>query len=105
MMEYTWLSVFWAVVMVLLDIRSGTRLLSRPAFRVFLLVMLVFMTIVNGYLTARPIVEYGPEFQLGVRIWTIPVEDYFFGFSMVLLTVIVWERYKKKGENRKDGGE
>jgi hypothetical protein len=33
------------------------------------------------------------------------VEDYFFGFSMVLLTVIVWERYKKKGEERKDGGE
>lgn len=93
-MEYTYLSVLCAVVMVLIDVRSGTRLLQRPIFRVFLLVMLVFMTIVNGYLTARPIVEYGEKFQLGFRIGTIPIEDYFFGFSMILLTVIAWEKFK-----------
>jgi lycopene cyclase domain-containing protein len=95
-MEYSYLSLLVALVMVMIDVRLGTRLLRRPAFRIFLLVMLVFMTLVNGYLTARPIVEYGRQFQLGVRIWTIPVEDYLFGFSMVLLTVIVWERYKLK---------
>ena len=93
-MEYTYMSVLCAVVMVLIDVRSGTRLLQRPIFRVFLLVMLVFMTIVNGYLTARPIVEYGEKFQLGFRIGTIPIEDYLFGFSMILLTVIAWEKFK-----------
>jgi lycopene cyclase domain-containing protein len=91
-MEYTVASVVSVAVVVLLDRLAGTRLIQRPLFWVFLLVMFCFKLIVNGYLTWRPIVIYGAQHQLGLRIITIPIEDFLFGFSMILLTLVVWEK-------------
>ena len=91
-MEYTIASALSVIVVVLLDRWAGTRLVRSPLFWIFLLVMLCFKLIVNGYLTWRPIVIYGAQHQLGLRIITIPVEDFLFGFSMILLTLVVWEK-------------
>jgi len=52
--------------------------------------------LVNGYLTGKQIVMYRPQFFLGLRIGSIPLEDFLFGFSMVTMTIIFWEYFKKK---------
>lgn len=61
--------------------------------------MFLFKLLVNGYLTGQYIVMYNPRFFLNVRIGTIPIEDFLFGFSMIAMTIIFWEYFKAK-ENK-----
>jgi len=92
MIEYTLLStisVFAVIVADLLVLR--TRLLTRWRYWVFLSVMFAFMVVANGYLTRRPIVLYGEQHFIGIRLDTIPVEDFLFGFSLITATIICWE--------------
>ncbi len=95
-MEYTFSALLSAVGVVILDRCMGTRLLTRPRFWLFLAIMYTFMIPVNGYLTARPIVLYGTEHHMGIRLLTMPVEDFVYGFSFMTFTLIVWEFFKKK---------
>jgi lycopene cyclase domain-containing protein len=97
MKEYTMLTAASVAVVLLLDVLLRTRVIRRKAFWAFLGVMYFFKLIFNGWLTWRPIVIYGEGMYLGVRIGTIPVEDFFFGFSMMALTVILWEYLNRRG--------
>jgi lycopene cyclase domain-containing protein len=94
MKEYTLISVLSVVLTVLIARKSASRLFDRREFYIFLLIILFFKLLVNGYLTSRLIVIYNPLFFLNVRIGSIPVEDFLFGFSMVTMTIVLWERYK-----------
>ena len=48
----------------------------------------------NGYLTARPIVLYGEAYQSGYRILTIPIEDFGYGFTLMLFNTLLYEKLK-----------
>ena len=91
MKEYTAAAVLSVLLVVVLDRSLRIRLTSRLEFWIFLAVMFGFKTIFNGYLTWRPIVLYGDRFFMNLRLGTIPLEDFLFGFSMVTLTIILWE--------------
>jgi lycopene cyclase domain-containing protein len=64
-------------------------LLIRPEFImttrywVWLGICYIPFLVVNTLLTALPVVEYNPRVILGPRIGTIPVEDFFYNFSMI----------------------
>lgn len=71
---------------------------------VYALLLLPFL-IVNGILTGtglqEPVVRYDNTENLGIRILTIPVEDVFYGFEMILLNIYLYQYfidffYKKK---------
>jgi lycopene cyclase domain-containing protein len=89
--EYTIASLVSVCVVLALDRIMKTGLMRRAEFWVFIAVMFGFKLIFNGYLTWRPIVLYGERFFLNIRLWTIPIEDFLFGFSMISLTIILWE--------------
>jgi len=91
MKEYTIISMFSVLLAIAIDRISGVRLLSRGRFYLFLWVIILFKLLVNGYLTGVGIVRYNPFFFMGLRIGSIPVEDFLFGFSMVTLTIVTWE--------------
>jgi lycopene cyclase domain-containing protein len=95
MKEYTIAAVLSVILVVVLDRVFRTRLTSRAEFWIFIAVMFGFKIIFNGYLTWRPIVMYGPQFFLNIRLGSIPLEDFLFGFSMITWTVILWEFAKK----------
>jgi lycopene cyclase domain-containing protein len=63
-------------------------------------VMFGFKLIFNGYLTSRPIVLYGTGFFLGLRLGTIPLEDFMFGFSMIALSVVLWEYFRTRSDTK-----
>jgi lycopene cyclase domain-containing protein len=95
--EYTLLAILSVVATVVLDEVSEVRILRRPAYYVFLLIIWGMMMLVNGYLTGMmgaAIVLYDPRFFLGIRLITIPIEDFLFGFSMVTMAAIFWEYFK-----------
>lgn len=64
----------------------------------YLVAMIPFL-IVNGVLTgavtSEPVVWYSAEHIMGPRIVTIPVEDMFYNYSMLLPIVWLFERFKK----------
>ena len=107
--EYTILAIVSVVLTIVLDGVLGTRLLRRGEFWLFMGIMTFFKVLANGYLTARPIVLYGEEFNVGVRLSTIPVEDFLYGFSLITATVILWEYFRGKetqaGPHREVGGD
>ena len=100
MKEYTLISVVAVVLTVLIARKSASRLFQRREFLIFLLIILFFKFLVNGYLTSQLIVIYNPRFFLNVRIGSIPVEDFLFGFSMVTMTIVLWEHFKGTNSSR-----
>jgi lycopene cyclase domain-containing protein len=96
MKEYTALAIFSLLITVLLDKITKQRILKKGEFYAFLLVILFFKILVNGYLTGKNIVIYNPNYFLGIRLGSIPIEDFLFGFSMVAMTVIFWEYFKER---------
>jgi len=96
MKEYTLLAILSVFLIVTADQWLGIRILKRREFLLFISVILFFKLFVNGFLTGTNIVMYDPKFFLGLRIGSIPIEDFLFGFSMVTLTIIFWEKLKKE---------
>lgn len=98
MKEYTIISVISVLVVIALDLILKTKLVTSRKFWIFWGVMFVIIFIINGYLTWRPIVTYGNEFYFGIRLFTIPVEDFLYGFSLLTGNIIIWEYYTAKKE-------
>ena len=96
MPEYTALAVLSVLVVLLLErfwFRSG--LLRQGRFWLAMAIVYAFHVLVDGWLTklSAPIVLYEREALTGVRFpWDVPVEDYLFGFALVTLVMLLWER-------------
>lgn len=95
-MEYTIAAAVAAVLVVALELLwLKTGLFRKVTFYVSWAIILFFMVLVNGWLTklTAPIVLYNEDKTTGVRFpWDIPVEDYLFGFALLTLTMLLWER-------------
>lgn len=57
-------------------------------------VCLVPFLVVNGILTGLPVVVYNNEFNLGLRVFSIPVEDFIYQFDLMLLLITIYEKMK-----------
>lgn len=70
------------------------------AVSVYAILIIPFL-IVNGILTGtgleEPVVRYNEAENLNIRILTIPVEDVFYGFEMILLNLFIYLRLSKNG--------
>ncbi len=62
-------------------------------------ITLIPFLVVNGFLTAIPVVIYNNAENLGIRLTTIPIEDIFYGMLLVMLNIVLFERLTKKCEN------
>jgi lycopene cyclase domain-containing protein len=77
-----------------------TRLVTRAVFWSTYPIIITFQLLSNGILTGRHIVVYDPAAIIGWRIAYAPVEDLFFGFAMVLLTLSIWVWLGRRGVQR-----
>jgi lycopene cyclase domain-containing protein len=71
----------------------------KPYYSKFYLAWLIGLIpflVVNGILTGMPVVEYNPEHNLGIRIFTIPVEDAGYFLLLFLMVVSIYEYLTKK---------
>ena len=64
---------------------------------IFTILMLGFFP-VNGILTGsfieNPIVNYNPKDFLGIRLFTIPIEDAVYGYTQFLLVLYFFKQFK-----------
>ena len=49
---------------------------------------------------SEAIVRYNNQFNLGIRIWSVPMEDFFYGLAMVLLTLTPYEHFRLKWKSK-----
>ncbi|MBT8253827.1 MAG: lycopene cyclase domain-containing protein [Flavobacteriaceae bacterium] len=84
---YTLINYGLAVVLIPFVLQKNPELLRR--FYITFLVMLIPFFIVNGVLTGSfidsEVVWYNNDENLGIRMFTIPIEDSIYAFSMILI--------------------
>ena len=94
--EYTLAASVAAVVVVVAELawlRNG--LFRDRTYWIAMGIVAFFMILVDGWLTklSAPVVLYARDEFSGIRFpWDIPVEDYLFGFALVTLVMLLWER-------------
>jgi lycopene cyclase domain-containing protein len=96
MKEYTFLAGASVIAAIALDHWLRTGVLRKRVFWIAMGVMFLFKLPSNGYLTGRPIVLYNPQEFLGFRLGTIPFEDFFYGFGLITITIVLWEYFVRK---------
>ncbi len=114
-MTYTELGIMAVVVVVIADLFIfRTRLVTRKIFWVSYAIIVFFQFITNGMFTGFQIVKYdgdsiigstspensAPPFIGDGRIAFAPAEDLLFGFSLVLLSLILWVFWGRRGIDR-----
>lgn len=100
-MTYTELALSMTVVAVIFDLFvTRSKVVTRKSFWNAYGIMLFFQLITNWWLTSRGILTYDEDVIIGIRIASAPVEDLFFGFSMITMTISLWIYWGKKGVQR-----
>ena len=91
-------AVLLAVVFDLFILR--TQMMTRGIFWLTYGLILPFQLLTNWWLTSKKIVMYSSSDIIGRRLAGAPIEDLLFGFSMILVTISLWEFFtsRKKSE-------
>lgn len=96
---YTFATAFFLAVFILMMMIYRHSYWMGRFYRAYLVSKIPFL-IVNGALTALPVVVYNDNENLGVRINTIPAEDAFYSMLMLMMVTAVYERLKKRSSER-----
>ncbi|MBK0402190.1 lycopene cyclase domain-containing protein [Adhaeribacter sp. BT258] len=92
---YTSATAVFLIVMFVLHFKLFGFALLGKFYRAYLVHLIPFL-LVNGVLTAIPIVWYNNDFNLGLRVYTIPIEDSYYSMLLLLLPVTVFELIRAK---------
>lgn len=95
--SYTFFYSLLTASIIIIALFANKPVLSRY-YITFLIMVLPFL-IVNGILTGsfieREVFWYDSREISGIRLFTIPVEDALFGFSLILLNLLTAEFFRK----------
>jgi lycopene cyclase domain-containing protein len=104
--EYTIAAVVAVAAVVGVELAVlRTGIFRRPAYWLAMAIVFAFQVPVDGWLTklSAPIVLYDEERTTGWRVpWDIPVEDFLFGFALLTLVLVLWERQRTPGPGEDD---
>lgn len=85
-----------AIVLIILKYIMKVKWLPK-LFSIYPVLLIPFF-IVNGILTGsglpQPVVWYNNAENMGLRLFTIPVEDIFYGLELIVLNVCLFEYFK-----------
>ena len=98
-LDKAYTSINYALLVVTLLVANfyGKEILKR--FYIAFLIILIPFFLVNGILTgsfiSEPVVWYNNAENLGIRLFTIPIEDIGYAFNMLFWVVFLNETFKK----------
>ena len=112
---YTFSATLLCAALLVYHLQRKSEFLGYLLFAWFILLIPFFIS--NGILTGlyfykydlintskvditEAIVRYNNKFNLGIRIWSVPIEDFFYGLAMVLLTVTPYEYFRLKWKSK-----
>ena len=76
-----------------------TQMITRGIFWLTYLLIFPFQLITNWWLTSKNIVIYSSDQIIGKRLAGAPIEDLLFGFSLILVTLTLWEYFSQKSKS------
>lgn len=82
---------FFLVVAYLFD----RPLLNSKQYWAWLAICYVPFLLINSVLTALPVVEYNPAAIFGFRVFTIPIEDFFYNYAMLSFYLLFYRMRRK----------
>ena len=95
---YTFINFLLATILIAIVIKKNNHLLSH--FYLTFLVMLIPFFLVNGILTGSFIVDevvwYNNLEHLNIRLFTIPIEDTVYAFTLILLNLFIMNLLESK---------
>jgi lycopene cyclase domain-containing protein len=99
-LRYTsYTSIFLAVfIFIVLACRKYFSSFNSTAFLIAYAIILFPYFIVNGFLTAIPVITYNDTENLATRIYTIPIEDMFYGMLLVMMNIVGYEKLMKRAK-------
>jgi len=85
------------IIFLFVSIYEKTQLMNR-FYLSFLIILIPFM-IINGILTGSfiqdEVVWYNGKEITGIRILTVPVEDFAYGFSLILINLLLMNYFRR----------
>ncbi|THU38268.1 lycopene cyclase domain-containing protein [Niastella caeni] len=89
---------FISTGVLLLTLKFVCKVNWLPRFLTIYPLLLIPFFIVNGLLTGtglqQPVVWYNNAETVGIRVLTIPVEDFVYGLELLLVNLFFYERFK-----------
>lgn len=81
--------------LILLDLILKINLIFRLEFLFFSIIIFILTLIFNYYLTKKRIVIYNNKYKSNIKILTIPIEDFLYGFNFIYLLILINEFFSK----------
>lgn len=92
----SWTFIFTAVFIGLVyALPFLSKKFDATSFLVSYAIIIVPFLLVNGFLTAIPVVLYNDAENLAFRIYTIPFEDVFYGMLLTMMIIVIYEKLRK----------
>lgn len=95
---YTFYTSFFASVYLAIIMLLKVDFMAK-FYQAYLVSKIPFL-IVNGILTSLPVVMYNDNENLGIRIYTIPLDDTIYSFLMILMTISLMEFFRGLKTNK-----
>lgn len=96
MYSYLILSMSLILVSVLLFVRLRLRIVNPKILVILTVIMLIMMLFFNTYLTSLPIVMYNNSLTLGIKIGSIPIEDFGYLVAVIILIPALYEKFNEE---------
>lgn len=107
--DYTFYTALFnaAFITLLFLMKEWFKSFDPSSFLISYAVIVIPFLIVNGFLTAIPVVSYNNAENFGFRIFSflpwpmqnIPVEDIFYGMLLILMNVVFYEKLKSRSHS------
>jgi len=94
--NYTLIVMIYCLAFIALTLLFFPAIFKSKIFWITILISYVPFLVVNYLLTSLPIVTYNSDAIWGNRFLTIPLEDFFYSFSMISLWLLVYLIADKK---------
>ena len=94
--DYTFYTFFFTgfFIFILFYFKKYFLKFNVTAFLISYIIILIPFLIVNGFLTAIPVVIYNNSENLNIRIYSIPFEDVFYGMLLIMINIAGYLRFK-----------
>ena len=89
----------FVTIILLLPLKSNDL---SALFRSYVIVLVPFLfvnSVLTGFFTETPIVWYNDANNLGIRIGTIPLEDFIYNFSLIVPVILIRDIFHNKKSN------
>ena len=96
--EYTFYTcLFLSIALLIFSLfRHFFSELNTTVFLLAYAIILIPFLIVNGFLTAMPVVLYNNAENTAIRIYSIPAEDIFYGMLLFFLNALLYEKFRSR---------